>query len=99
MYLYPQYSKKLTNLFYINSFKILHKACLGIKKKNFDMENNGIKFNEIIIGLTSLFRRQINQTIILDKELFSIVLRTLSIMLNIIITEDLSLNLNLIFFF
>ena len=88
MYLYPQYSKKLTNLFYINSFKILHKACLGIKKKNFDMENNGIKFNEIIIGLTSLFRRQINQTIILDKELFSIVLRTLSIMLNIIITED-----------
>jgi hypothetical protein len=63
------------------------------------MENNGIKFNEIIIGLTSLFRRQINQTIILDKELFSIVLSTLSIMLNIIITEDLSLNLNLIFFF
>ena len=52
------------------------------------MENGAIKFDEIINGLTSLFKRQINQTIILDKELFSIVLRTLSIMLNIIITEN-----------
>ena len=86
MYLYPQYSKKLTKLFYIISFKILHKSCLEIEKSKNEIDEK-IKFDEVINGLISLFKRETNQIIILDKELFLIVLRTLSIMLNVIYKE------------
>ena len=86
MYLYPQYSKQLTKLFYIISFKILHKSCLEMNKNN--SQDEYLNFVEIINGLISLFKREINQTIILDKELFSIVLRTISIMLTKIIKDN-----------
>ena len=87
MYLYPQNSKKLTILFYMISFKILHKSCLEIGNNNSGIETI-IKFDDIINGLISLFKRQINQTIILDKELFLTVLSTISIMLNMIKNEQ-----------
>ena len=88
MYLYPQYSKKLTILIYKSSFNLLLQKCAIMKSKSSfganSEEKNALNFEEVITSLIGLFKREINQTIILDKSLFFSVLKSITTLLKLL---------------
>ena len=104
MYLYPQYNKKLTISIYKSSFIMLLWQCSSMKNKNnVNYINNGggnlngggilkndLNFEEIITSLISLFNREINQEILVDKELFFIVINAISKLLKLLKKEKIT---------
>ena len=94
MYLYPQYNKRLTILIYKSSFNLLLRKCGELRNRNNytgNIENkNDLNFEEVITCLIGLFKREINQEIILDKSLFFVVLNSITTMLKLLQKERMS---------